>query len=110
MSMHLLDGGQHVLHQNSFAPNVTLPDANKHPMFYIAIYAAIGIGGGIVGITTVCVQYLAALRASRSLFRRLLETVVHSTMRWFDTTPTVSVVSFYLFRFLSHVIVCRAGC
>jgi ABC-type multidrug transport system fused ATPase/permease subunit len=85
----------HPIQEALVVTNLTLPDAEEHPMFYIGIYAAIGIGGGIVSLMTVCVQYFAALRASRKLFKRLLTTVIHATMRWFDTTPQVSRLTYY---------------
>ena len=64
-----------------------LPPADKHPMFYVGVFAAIGIGGGLVLLLTLIVQYAAALKASKKMFKQLLDTVVHATMRWFDTTP-----------------------
>ena len=56
-------------------------------MFYVGIFAAIGIGGGLVLLLALIVQYAAALKASKKMFKQLLDTVVHATMRWFDTTP-----------------------
>ena len=67
--------------------DIKLPPADKHPMFYVGVFAAIGIGGGLVLLSTLVVQYVAALRASKKMFQQLLDTVVHATMRWFDTTP-----------------------
>ena len=64
-----------------------LPPADKHPMFYVAVFAAIGISGGLILLLTLIVQYVAALKASKKMFKQLLDTVVHATMRWFDTTP-----------------------
>jgi hypothetical protein len=86
-----LGSGHHPVHALSI-PLPELPDAAKHPMFYVAVYAVIGLGGGVLGLIAVSTQYLAALKASRKLFKQLLETVVHATMRWFDTTPTVGDV------------------
>jgi ABC-type multidrug transport system fused ATPase/permease subunit len=72
----------------SFATeDFNLPPADKHPMFYVGIFAAIGIGGGLVLLLTLIVQYAAALKASKKMFKQLLDAVVHATMRWFDTTP-----------------------
>ncbi|KAF8996876.1 hypothetical protein BDQ17DRAFT_1391964 [Cyathus striatus] len=61
--------------------------ANDHPLFYVSIYAAIGIGGVLVNVSSVTAQYTGALRASKKLFRQLLITVVHATFRFHDTTP-----------------------
>ncbi|KAF8836435.1 P-loop containing nucleoside triphosphate hydrolase protein [Paxillus ammoniavirescens] len=64
-----------------------LPDANEHPLFYVSIYGAIGLATALVSILSTTVQYTGALKASRSIFRRLLEGVVRATMRWHDVTP-----------------------
>ena len=91
-ALHYLNPAAHhhaLTHTNiSFVTqDFKLPSADKHPMFYVGIFAAIGIGGGLVLLLTLVVQYVAALRASKKMFRQLLDAVVHATMRWFDTTP-----------------------
>lgn len=63
------------------------PRALAHPFFYIGIYAGIGLLNVLVGVASMVAQYTGALRASRILFRRLLETVVRATFRFHDTTP-----------------------
>ncbi|KAF9235883.1 hypothetical protein BU15DRAFT_77487 [Melanogaster broomeanus] len=65
----------------------SLPDANKHPMFYVAVWGMIGFVFVIVSVLSASVQYSGALRASRSMFHQLLHNVVRGTMRWHDTTP-----------------------
>ncbi|OJA13396.1 hypothetical protein AZE42_08993 [Rhizopogon vesiculosus] len=65
----------------------TLPDANEHPLFYVAIYALIGFTSATVGVLATATQYTGALKASRSIFRKLLTGVVRATMRWHDVTP-----------------------
>ena len=69
------------------ASRITLPSAKDHPFFYIGIYAAISLSTAFVNITGVITQYTGALRASRILFAKLLQTVVRATMRWHDVTP-----------------------
>lgn len=90
----LLDSGGH--HQVFLGPHVqgttanisiNLPDANKHPLFYVGVYAAIGLATAALMLTSITAQYVAALWASRNLFKRLLEKVVRATMRWHDVTP-----------------------
>ncbi|KAI0030294.1 multidrug resistance-associated ABC transporter [Vararia minispora EC-137] len=66
----------------------SLPPAEEHPLFYVAVYAGIGLTASTVRITLVVMQFLGALRASRVLFKQLLVSVVRATMRWYDTTPT----------------------
>ena len=43
-------------------------------MFYVGIYAAIGLGGALVNVSSVAAQYTGALRASRIMFRFVLLT------------------------------------
>ncbi|CAA7263971.1 unnamed protein product [Cyclocybe aegerita] len=63
------------------------PRASEHPMFYVGIYAAIGLANALANVLSVTAQYTGALRASRILFKQLLVTVVRATFRFHDTTP-----------------------
>ncbi|KAF9025817.1 multidrug resistance-associated ABC transporter [Hymenopellis radicata] len=81
---------QGLLHHHSPGPvysTSALPDAREHPLFYVGVYAAIGIGSAMVGVASSAAQYTGALRASRTLFKQLLGTVVRATFRFHDTTP-----------------------
>ncbi|KAA1467006.1 P-loop containing nucleoside triphosphate hydrolase protein [Dentipellis sp. KUC8613] len=86
-SYHLM----HAVHSmHSFSAPLfisSLPRAQDQPLFYIGVYAAIGVATGIVRILANITQYTGGLRASRVLFRKLLDSVVRATMRWHDTTP-----------------------
>lgn len=70
-----------------------LPLAHKKPLFYVLVYALIGLTSVAVSVMTVSTQYLGSLRASRLLFNRLLETAIRATMRWYDVTPTGRVLN-----------------
>lgn len=69
-----------------------LPSPNRHPLFYVAVYAVIGFGAVIITTINTIVQYNGAIRASRLLFTRLLLQLVHATMRWHDVTPTGGIL------------------
>ncbi|KAF8208888.1 hypothetical protein K438DRAFT_1813082 [Mycena galopus ATCC 62051] len=69
------------------APAFEFPSAQDHPMFYVGIYALIGVLSAFVNIIVDAVQFWGALKASRRLFRDLLNKLVYSTFRWFDATP-----------------------
>jgi len=45
------------------------PNAIQHPLFYIGVYAGIGLVNVLVGISATIAQYTGALRASRVFFR-----------------------------------------
>lgn len=66
---------------------INWPDATQHPMFYVGIYAAIGLGSALANVSSVAASYTGALKASRILFRQLLVSVVRATFRFHDTTP-----------------------
>ncbi|KAF9258654.1 hypothetical protein L218DRAFT_1004797 [Marasmius fiardii PR-910] len=63
------------------------PSASEHPLFYIGVYASIGLGSVLVNLCSVFVQLTGGLRASMVLFKQLLEKVVRATFRFHDTTP-----------------------
>ncbi|KAJ7499148.1 hypothetical protein FB451DRAFT_27658 [Mycena latifolia] len=63
------------------------PAAHDQPMFYVGIYAVIGLGTNLANVSLVAAHFYGSLRASRLLFRNLLKKLVYSTFRWFDATP-----------------------
>ncbi|KAJ7863242.1 hypothetical protein B0H13DRAFT_2237132 [Mycena leptocephala] len=68
-------------------PITRLPSATDEPLFYVGVYAAIGVFGILVQLMSAALQYTGALRASRILFKRFLVIVVRATFRFYDTTP-----------------------
>ncbi|KAJ6468022.1 hypothetical protein C8R47DRAFT_1325922 [Mycena vitilis] len=66
---------------------INWPSAVEHPLFYVGVYAAIGLTSAFVGLCSTAAQYTGALRASRVLFKQLLVSVVRATFRFHDTTP-----------------------
>ncbi|KAJ3788774.1 hypothetical protein GGU10DRAFT_384717 [Lentinula aff. detonsa] len=99
--MHLSAVSEHGLSLDGFAHQTTpssppmfttratfnFPNAHEHPMFYVGVYAGIGVLNALVSVIATAVQYTGALRASRILFKQLLVTVVRATFRFHDTTP-----------------------
>lgn len=75
------------MHSPTSIMGVQWPSAQDHPLFYIGIYSAIGLGMAFVSVASYVAQFTGALRASRLLFKRLLIGVVKATMRWHDITP-----------------------
>jgi len=99
-------GSHHLTHtvhglQSWNPPAIHLPSAKEHPLFYIGVYSALGLGSAFVGVLSAIVQFTGALRASKVLFSRLLVTVVRATMRWHDTTPQGTPTWFYLATILT---------
>jgi hypothetical protein len=54
---------------NVLSLRIDWPKATEHPLFYVAVYAAIGLGSALANILSVSAQYTGALRASRILFK-----------------------------------------
>lgn len=46
-----------------------LPDAHEHPLFYVGIYASIGLCTTLISVSSAAAQYTGALKASRTLFK-----------------------------------------
>ncbi|KAJ7761604.1 hypothetical protein DFH07DRAFT_903306 [Mycena maculata] len=67
------------------------PSAVERPLFYAGIYAAIGFFGVTVhllsAILKVAMEHIGALKASHTLYRRMLGSVVRATFRFHDITP-----------------------
>ena len=57
------------------------PNADEHPLYYVGIYAAISVGGALAGVLMNIVEYIGAYRASKTLFRQLLVSVVRAPFR-----------------------------
>ena|SRR6266540_7190072 len=55
--------------KNCVSFGMTLPKATEQPLFYVGIYAAIGLASALASVLSVTAQYTGALRASRILFK-----------------------------------------
>ncbi|KAK0557581.1 hypothetical protein OC846_000369 [Tilletia horrida] len=64
-----------------------LPPPNVNVLPYIGIYAAILFGSLALKIILTFLSFFGQLRASKSLFDRMLWSVVRAKARWIDTTP-----------------------
>lgn len=85
LSRHLSVPHPHVHSLNISSPLLSataLPRAQEHPLFYVGIYALIGVATGLTNLSMVTAQFVGGYRASRLLFKRLLVTVTRATMRW----------------------------
>jgi hypothetical protein len=59
-------------------------------MYYVGVFALIGFLSILLEMLGGAVLVYGAYRASKSMFRQLLDSVTRATMRWHDTTPTGS--------------------
>ncbi|KAI9059804.1 multidrug resistance-associated ABC transporter [Trametes sanguinea] len=67
--------------------------ADVNVFFYLSVYN----GLLALGVISYCVSFLVhlygSLRASRSIHTTLLQSVLHSTLRWLDKTPTSRIIT-----------------
>jgi hypothetical protein len=92
LGSHYLTHTIHGLQSANAPPIISLPSAKEHPLFFVGVYSALGLGSAFLGVLTAIVQYTGALRASKVLFKQLLISVVRATMRWHDTTPQGTLI------------------
>ncbi|CCK70379.1 bile acid-transporting ATPase YBT1 KNAG_0E01120 [Huiozyma naganishii CBS 8797] len=55
--------------------------------YYLIMYFMIGLTGATVGSLKTFLTYIFGINASRKIFAMLLNKVIHSKLRFFDTTP-----------------------
>jgi ABC-type multidrug transport system fused ATPase/permease subunit len=67
------------------------PDPNV--IFYLKIYIAISVATAGIGILRYLSSYFLAVKASRSLFERMLFAVMHAPLRWLDTVHSGRILN-----------------
>jgi ABC-type multidrug transport system fused ATPase/permease subunit len=77
----------------SALPPTTPSGASEHPLYFVALYAGVGISMAVMTTLSRIANYVGALRASRLLFDKLLDSVFGATMRWYDVTPTGRILN-----------------
>ncbi|CAK9786601.1 putative ATP-binding cassette transporter protein YOR1 [Cutaneotrichosporon oleaginosum] len=101
------DAAHHVLHTASPRVNQTdsplftvqaippfnLPSADDHPGYYLGGYAIIMVGSALLMVVTNGIGAWGSYRAAKSLHDRLLDSVVHGTIRFFNTTPVGRIIN-----------------
>ncbi|KAH9059060.1 hypothetical protein EDB87DRAFT_1675205 [Lactarius vividus] len=61
--------------------------------FYLTVYGLILLAGATCYTTGYGVYVYGAVRASRTIHRTLIESILGTTLRWLDTTPTSRVLT-----------------
>ncbi|KAG1747913.1 uncharacterized protein EDB91DRAFT_1245381 [Suillus paluster] len=62
-------------------------------VFYLSEYALIMVAGCIVYAIAYYMYYWGSMRASRTIHKKLVQSVLGTTLRWLDTTPTSRVIT-----------------
>jgi len=66
---HSMQGHVYSSTNMSISAAIEFPNPSQHPLFYLGIYASIGLGSALFSVLSVIAQYTGALRASRILFK-----------------------------------------
>lgn len=74
-------------------PPFNLPSADDHPGYYLSGYAIIMIGSALLMVVTNAIGAWGSYRAARTLHDRLLNSVVHGSIRFFNTTPVGRIIN-----------------
>ncbi|KAJ7139685.1 hypothetical protein C8R44DRAFT_867802 [Mycena epipterygia] len=77
-----------------WANQYTLQDPSQVDVFYyLGIFCIVLSAGFIIYAVTFVVYNLGVFRASKSLHKQLVESVLGTTLRWLDVTPTSRVIA-----------------
>lgn len=63
------------------------PVVEHSPVYYIAVYALIGIAYTFAGMYKDLISYLGGVHASKKIFNDMLDSILRSKIRFFDATP-----------------------
>ncbi|KZW03607.1 P-loop containing nucleoside triphosphate hydrolase protein [Exidia glandulosa HHB12029] len=74
-------------------PPFDFPSANENPLPYIAVYTGIQFIAAIGWLLIQLPDVIGSLRASRIIFKQMLEGIVRSPIRWFDVTPAGRILN-----------------
>ncbi|KAF5545328.1 ATP-dependent bile acid permease [Fusarium napiforme] len=77
----------------SSAPEFRASGTHYDLKYYLWIYIAISSATAIVGTFRFFWAYFLAIKASRSLFEKMLFTVLHTPLRWLDTVPVGRILN-----------------
>lgn len=68
-------------------------DSGSNPSYYFKIYTLINLVNILIGLTRFAITFLGGIRAGRKLYVSLLDRVLNTPLRFFDTTPIGRVVN-----------------
>ena len=71
----------------SIPTSPTTPDGEVNVLFYLMVYALLGVGYIAISLTREIVLFWGSLHASWAIHNRLLKTIMHAKFRFFDSTP-----------------------
>ncbi|KAH7883936.1 hypothetical protein F5I97DRAFT_2075294 [Phlebopus sp. FC_14] len=69
------------------------PPSEVNVKYYLTIYTVLLFSGCAFYSPAFALYFYGAIRASRSIHRKLVDAVLGTTLRWLDTTPTSRVIT-----------------
>ncbi|KFA76189.1 hypothetical protein S40288_07267 [Stachybotrys chartarum IBT 40288] len=83
---------QHSTTHGTLTPMVAA--SAKHELsFYLGVYVALAGFSGVIGTMRFLWSFVMSLKASRSLFEKILHTVLRTPLRWVDTVPVGRILN-----------------
>ncbi|KAI0824512.1 P-loop containing nucleoside triphosphate hydrolase protein [Trametes gibbosa] len=71
----------------------TLPANEVHVGFYLTVYTLLMLAGMVAAAFCVFYYVFGSMRASRIVHERLITSVLGTTLRWLDKTPTARIIT-----------------
>ncbi|KAG5994869.1 hypothetical protein E4U43_003162 [Claviceps pusilla] len=75
------------------SPSSTWSQSKHSLSYYLWIYVAIAAASGLIGSLRFIWSFIMSIKAARSLFRRILFTIMRTRLRWLDTVPVGRVLN-----------------
>lgn len=73
---------------------MTMTSQTRHSLsYYLWVYVAIAAASGIVGTLRFVWSFIMSIKAARTLFRRILFTILRTRLRWLDTVPVGRILN-----------------
>ncbi|KAH7273597.1 P-loop containing nucleoside triphosphate hydrolase protein [Fusarium solani] len=97
VSVHQQHGHASVLSLQQFplnsASGLRVAESQNDLNFYLYVYIGISSVTAVIGTLRFFWAYFLAIKASRSLFEKMLFAVLHTPLRWLDTVPVGRVLN-----------------
>lgn len=65
----------------------------EHRLSYVDVYIMISAATAIMGTVRFFFGYVLAIRASKSIFNRMLSVILRAPLQWLDTVPTGRIIN-----------------
>ncbi|GAB0131908.1 hypothetical protein EsDP_00000361 [Epichloe bromicola] len=82
------------LHLATTTSRISTSSQPEHSLsYYLWVYVAIAAASGIIGTLRFIWSFIMSIKGARTLFRRILFTILRTRLRWLDTVPVGRVLN-----------------